>query len=66
MNCNPNDVNMCLARIHLLGESDIKQQCYNKLLAVSRILFIHTYTDTLVIYLTSFAFSPRFMRLIFE
>ncbi|CAH8581352.1 unnamed protein product [Schistosoma intercalatum] len=33
MNCNPNDVNMCLARIHLLGESDIKQQCYNKLLA---------------------------------
>ncbi|TNN08084.1 Nardilysin isoform 2 [Schistosoma japonicum] len=33
MNCNPNDVNMCLARIHLLGESDIKRQCYNKLLA---------------------------------
>ncbi|CAH8534824.1 unnamed protein product [Schistosoma turkestanicum] len=37
MNCNPNDVNMCLARIHLLdggGESNIiQQQCYNKLLA---------------------------------
>lgn len=63
MNCNPNDVNMCLARIHLLGESNIKQQCYNKLLAVSRIIFIHT--DTLVIYFTSFAFSARFMGLIF-
>ncbi|CAH8577379.1 unnamed protein product [Heterobilharzia americana] len=33
MTCNPSDVNMCLARIHLLGESDIKRQCYNKLLA---------------------------------
>nr|CAH8862051.1 unnamed protein product [Trichobilharzia regenti] len=33
MNCNPSDVNMCLARVHLLGESDIKSQCYNKLLA---------------------------------
>ncbi|CAH8862157.1 unnamed protein product [Trichobilharzia szidati] len=33
MNCNPSDVNMCLARVHILGESDIKRQCYNKLLA---------------------------------
>ncbi|VDP83616.1 unnamed protein product [Echinostoma caproni] len=35
MNCNPSDVNMCVARIHLLGQTDLTRDTYNQLLAVS-------------------------------
>ncbi|KAF5402572.1 Nardilysin [Paragonimus heterotremus] len=33
MNCNPSDVNMCIARVHLLGKTDLKRDTYNQLLA---------------------------------
>ncbi|TPP58424.1 Nardilysin [Fasciola gigantica] len=34
MNCNPSDVNMCVARVHLLGCTDLVRDTYNQLLAV--------------------------------
>ncbi|GAA50589.1 nardilysin [Clonorchis sinensis] len=31
-NCNPADVNMCIAQVHLLGKTDLRRTVYNKLL----------------------------------
>lgn len=33
MNCNPSDVNMCVARVHLLGRTDLVRDTYNQLVA---------------------------------
>ncbi|KER31380.1 hypothetical protein T265_02427 [Opisthorchis viverrini] len=37
-NCNPADVNMCIAQVHLLGKTDLRRTVYNKLLCSADLL----------------------------